>query len=46
VQEIFEVAHSGELAALVAARGGTARLDQFDRDLAAMGDFEDLLHGA
>jgi len=37
---------AGELAALVATRGGTARLDQFDRDLAAMGDFEDLLHGA
>jgi FMN reductase len=36
---------AGELAALVAARGGTARLDQFDRDLASMGDFEDLLKG-
>ena len=34
---------AGELAALVAARPRTARLDQFDRDLAAMGDFEDLL---
>ena len=36
---------AGELAALVAARPSTARLDQFDRDLAAMGDFEDLLNG-
>ena len=36
---------AGELAALVAARGETTRLDQFDRDLAAMGDFEDLLNG-
>jgi FMN reductase len=35
---------AGELATLVAARHETARLDQFDRDLAAMGDFEDLLH--
>jgi FMN reductase len=37
---------AGELATLVAARKETARLDQFDRDLAAMGNFEDLLHGA
>lgn len=36
---------AGELAALVAARPRTARLDQFDRDLAAMGDFESLLNG-
>ncbi|RNL75490.1 FMN reductase [Nocardioides marmorisolisilvae] len=36
---------AGELATLVAARPETARLDQFDRDLAAMGDFEDLLRG-
>ncbi|MCW2786347.1 MAG: NADPH-dependent reductase [Marmoricola sp.] len=34
---------AGELAALVAARPAAQRLDQFDRDLAAMGDFEDLL---
>jgi len=34
---------AGELAALVAAREPTGRSDQFDRDLAAMGDFEDLL---
>jgi FMN reductase len=34
---------AGELASLVAARPRTARLDQFDRDLAAMGDFEDML---
>ncbi len=34
---------AGELAALVAARPRTERLDQFDRDLAAMGDFESLL---
>ena len=34
---------AGELAALVAARKPVARLDQFDRDLAAMGDFEELL---
>ena len=34
---------AGELATLVASRPATARLDQFDRDLAAMGDFEDLL---
>jgi FMN reductase len=34
---------AGELAALVAARPETARPDQFDRDLAAMGDFEALL---
>ena len=36
---------AGELAALVEARGEVTRLDQFDRDLAAMGDFEDLLNG-
>jgi FMN reductase len=36
---------AGELAALVAARPATARLDQFDRDVAAMGSFEDLLNG-
>jgi len=35
---------AGELAALVAAREPAARLDSFDRDLAAMGDFEDLLN--
>jgi hypothetical protein len=29
----------------VAARPATARLDQFDRDVAAMGSFEDLLNG-
>ena len=34
---------AAELAALVEARPATARPDQFDRDLAAMGDFEDLL---
>jgi FMN reductase len=37
---------AGELATAVAARKETARLDRFDRDLAAMGDFEDLLRGA
>jgi FMN reductase len=37
---------AGELATLVAARKETARLDQFDRDLAAMGNFQDLLNGA
>lgn len=36
---------AGELADLVAARGHVAKQDQFDRDLAAMGDFEDLLNG-
>jgi FMN reductase len=41
---------AGELAALVAARPGGprpggSRPDQFDRDLAAMGDFEQLLKG-
>jgi len=36
---------AGELAAVVAARPQTERLDQFDRDLAAMGDFESLLNG-
>jgi FMN reductase len=35
---------AGELAALVAARPSGPRLDQFDRDLAAMGDFTDLLN--
>jgi FMN reductase len=34
-----------ELAALVAARPRGPRADQFDRDLAAMGDFEQLLKG-
>jgi FMN reductase len=37
---------AGELAALVTARGKTARPDQFDRDLEAIGDFESLLRGA
>ncbi|MET3962067.1 FMN reductase [Marmoricola sp. OAE513] len=36
---------AAELAALVAARPHASRLDQFDRDLAAMGDFESLLNG-
>jgi FMN reductase len=36
---------AGELASLIGARPQAARLDQFDRDLAAMGDFEDLLRG-
>lgn len=36
---------AGELAALVAARGEVAQKDQFERDLEAMGDFEDLLRG-
>jgi len=36
---------TAELAALVAARQPATRLDQFDRDLAAMGKFEDLLNG-
>jgi FMN reductase len=36
---------AAELAALVAARTSVGRPDQFDRDLAAMGDFEDLLNG-
>jgi FMN reductase len=36
---------AGELAALVAAREPVSRPDQFERDLAAMGDFEDLLKG-
>lgn len=36
---------AGELAALVAARRPTVRLDQFDRDVAAMGDFASLLEG-
>ncbi|MCX6396900.1 MAG: NAD(P)H-dependent oxidoreductase [Propionibacteriales bacterium] len=36
---------AGELAALVAGSRQTVRLDQFDRDLAAMGDFESLLNG-
>jgi len=36
---------AGELAALVLARPKSEHLDQFDRDLAAMGDFEDLLNG-
>jgi FMN reductase len=37
---------AGELAALVAVRGGSSRPDRFDRDLAAMGDFEDMLRGS
>jgi FMN reductase len=36
---------AAELAALVAARPSADRPDQFDRDLAAMGDFENLLNG-
>src|SRR4051812_28323374 len=36
---------AGELAAAVSARPTGPRPDQFDRDLAAMGDFEDLLKG-
>lgn len=36
---------AGELAALITARPRAAKLDQFDRDLAAMGDFESLLKG-
>ncbi len=36
---------ASELAALVAGRRESRHLDQFDRDLAAMGDFEDLLNG-
>jgi FMN reductase len=36
---------AGELAVLVSARTAGPRPDQFDRDLAAMGDFEDLLNG-
>jgi FMN reductase len=34
-----------ELAALVVSRKQTVHLDQFDRDVAAMGDFETLLKG-
>jgi FMN reductase len=34
---------AGELAALVASHGPAARQSQFDRDLAGMGDFEELL---
>ena len=34
---------AGELAALVSARPRTEHVDQFDRDVASMGDFEDLL---
>lgn len=34
-----------ELASLLAARPHASKLDQFDRDLAAMGDFESLLNG-
>jgi FMN reductase len=37
---------AGELATLISARGEQPRPDQFDRDLAGMGDFEDLLRGA
>jgi FMN reductase len=36
---------AGELAALVSSRPIEARGDQFDRDVAAMGSFEDLLGG-
>jgi FMN reductase len=36
---------AGELAVLVSARPNGPRPDSFDRDLAAMGDFEDLLNG-
>jgi FMN reductase len=36
---------AGELAAAVSARAPVARLDAFDRDLAAMGDFGELLRG-
>ena len=36
---------AAELAALVAARPEAERPDQFDRDLEAMGDFEQLLNG-
>ena len=36
---------AGELATLVASRRAAARGDQFDRDVAAMGSFEDLLGG-
>jgi FMN reductase len=36
---------AGELATLVSARPPGPRPDQFDRDLAAMGDFEKLLNG-
>jgi FMN reductase len=36
---------AGELAALVSSRRRTEHLDQFDRDVASMGDFEDLLGG-
>lgn len=36
---------AGELAALVASGEQSNRGDQFERDLAAMGDFEDMLKG-
>jgi FMN reductase len=36
---------AAELAALVAAQPAGERPDQFDRDLASMGDFEQLLNG-
>jgi FMN reductase len=36
---------AGELAALLNHRPATPKLDQFDRDVAAMGSFEDLLRG-
>lgn len=36
---------AGELVALVSARRKTVQLDRFDRDVAAMGSFEDLLQG-
>jgi len=34
---------AGELAALVSSRPRAEHLDQFDRDIATMGSFEDLL---
>jgi FMN reductase len=36
---------AGELAALLSHRPAAPKLDQFDRDVAAMGSFEDLLRG-
>lgn len=36
---------AAELASLIAARPSTVKLDQFDRDLVALGDFESLLNG-
>jgi FMN reductase len=37
---------AGELALLVAARPRVEKLDSFDRDIASMGSFEDLLRGS